>query len=234
MGFAGGSSRGRPKRPRAFHSVRMIRDLTLAASLTLFCSLTIAGAELIDRVLAVVEGHLVTLSDVRAALKFGLVPADVSDDPIQAALRRLIDRRLMLGEVERYAPPEPSQRAVEAGLAAVRARFPDAAAFEHALRQSPFSADGLRRYVRDSLRVETYLQQRFSSAAQPSDEEVAAYYNDHQASFTANGVLRPLSAIRDEVVVRIIEERQAQAIREWLEGLWRRGSIVVLPTTPRG
>jgi hypothetical protein len=36
------------------------------------------------------------------------------------------------------------------------------------------------------------------------------------------------------VVVRIIEERQAQAIREWVSGLWRRGSIVVLPSTPRG
>ena len=66
-------------------------------------------AEIIDRMLAVVDGQIVTLSDVRAALRFGLVPADVTTDPIAAALQRLIDRRLMLHEVERYAPPEPGR-----------------------------------------------------------------------------------------------------------------------------
>ena len=74
----------------------------------LLLATTLVTADVIDRVLAVVGGQIITLSDVNAALRFGLVPADVSTDPVDAALQRLIDRRLMLAEVERYAPPEPS------------------------------------------------------------------------------------------------------------------------------
>jgi hypothetical protein len=64
-------------------------------------------AEVIDRVLAVVDTQIITLSDVRAAVRFALVPQDVAVDPIAAVMQRLIDRRLMLAEVDRYAPPEP-------------------------------------------------------------------------------------------------------------------------------
>jgi hypothetical protein len=203
------------------------------AALCLCLSTPTAHAELIDRVLAVVDGQIVTLSDVRAALRFALVPADISDDPIQAGLRRLIERRLMLAEVERYAPPEPAASTVDARLAAVKARFKDPQAFEDALKQSPMSVDVLRRYLRDSLRIDTYLQQRFSSTAQPSEDEIVGYYKQHQSEFTVDGALRSVAAVREQVIARIGEERQAQAIREWLAGLWRRGSIVVLPSSPR-
>jgi hypothetical protein len=94
-----------------------------------------ARAEIIDRILAVVDTQIITLSDVRAALRFGLVPEDVSLDPTGAVLQRLIDRRLMLIEVDRYAPPEPADPAVNASLAAAERRFTDALAFEIALTQ---------------------------------------------------------------------------------------------------
>jgi len=96
-------------------------------------------AEIIDRVLAVVDTQIITLSDVRAALRFGLVPEDLTTDPTGAVLQRLIDRRLMLIEVDRYAPPEPSEAAVNASLAAVERRFKDALGLEIALNQSSLS-----------------------------------------------------------------------------------------------
>ena len=203
------------------------------AAICLSLATSIAHAELIDRVLAVVDGQIVTLSDVRAALRLGLVPPDVSDDPVQAGLRRLIDRRLMLVEVDRYAPDEPSPGAIEAGVASVRGRFKDAQAFEDALKQSPMTPDVLRRYIRDSLRIDAYLEQRFSSTAKPSDDEILEYYKQHPLDFTVNGALQPLPAVREQVIVRMAEDRRAQAIKDWLAGLWRRGSIVMLPSAAR-
>jgi hypothetical protein len=194
------------------------------------CPPGVAHAQTIDRVLAVVEGQIVTLSDVHAALKFGLVPADVATDPIQAALRRVIERRLMLAEVERYAPPEPSQASVDAGVAAIQSRFKDALAFEIALNQSSLPREQMRRYVRDSLRIDAYLQQRFSSAAEPNDEEIARHYQERASEFTVNGVLRPLEEVRERVRTSLVEERRAEAVNQWLQGLWRRGSIVIVPS----
>jgi hypothetical protein len=62
------------------------------------------GQEMLDRVLARVEGEPITLSDARAALALGIVENVEGVDPILSALRQLIERRLVLLEVARFAP----------------------------------------------------------------------------------------------------------------------------------
>ena len=185
-------------------------------------------AEVIDRVLAVVDTQIITLSDVRAALRFGLVPEDVTTDPIGAVLQRLIDRRLMLIEVDRYAPPEPSEAAVNASLAAVERRFKDALGLEIALNQSSLTREELRRQLRDTLRIESYLQQRFSTSVQVSDDEVARYYREHPEEFTREGQVRSFEEARETARARVIEHQRATFVTQWIEGLRKRGSVQLL------
>jgi hypothetical protein len=123
------------------------------------------GAETIDRVLAVVSGQLITLSDVTAAIDLGLQSPAGAADPVRAVLSRLIDRGLVLAEVERYAPPEPSAEAVDREVQQVRQRFASAAAFEAALTRSGIDEKHLRETLRQDLRMRAYLDQRFSTAA---------------------------------------------------------------------
>ena len=200
----------------------------LFALALIFCAVSGARAEIIDRILAVVDAQIITLSDVRAALKLGLVPEDVSVDPVGAALQRLIDRRLMLADVDRYAPPEPPDSAVDASLAAVQQRFGDALGLELALNQTALSREELRRYLRDTLRIESYLQQRLSTTIQPSDDDVVRYYREHSAEFTRDGQLRPFDDVRELARARLIEEQRRAFVRQWIEGLRRRGSVQVL------
>lgn len=130
-----------------------------------------AAAETIDRVLAVVAGQVVMLSDVTAARELALVPARGAADPVRAVLSALIDRELMLVEVNRYAPPEPSADAVDSELAAVRARFPTAGAFDAALARSGIDIAHLRQTLREDLRIRAYLNQRFGSDERQSAVE---------------------------------------------------------------
>ena len=185
-------------------------------------------AEVIDRVLAVVDTQIITLSDARAALRFALVPQDVAVDPIAAVMERLIDRRLMLAEVDRYAPPEPTPAAVDAAMAAIERRYKDALEMEIALNQSAMSREDLRRYVRDTLRLEAYFQQRFSTVVQPSEDDILRYYREHAAEFTVAGKLQPLDAVRDAVRTAVIREQREVFVRQWVQGLRRRGSVQVL------
>jgi len=187
-----------------------------------------ARAEIIDRILAVVDTQIITLSDVRAALRFGLVPEEVSLDPTAAVLQRLIDRRLMLIEVDRYAPPEPADPAVNASLAAVERRFKDALGLEIALTQSGLTREELRRELRDTLRIESYLQQRFSTAVQVSDDEAVRYYREHPEDFTRDGQLRSFDDVRELARTRVIESQRAAFVRQWVEGLRRRGAVQLL------
>ena len=123
-----------------------------------------ASGEIIDRVLAVVAGQLITLSDVTAARDLGLERADGAPDPIRAILSKLIDRELILAEVDRYAPPEPAAAAVSDAVEQVRARFPSPAAFDAALARSGIDEKHLRETLRQDLRIRAYLDQRFPAA----------------------------------------------------------------------
>ena len=80
-------------------------------------------AEILDRVLAVAAGEPITLSDVTAARDFGLVAVDASAaDPVAAVLSKLIERELILAEVDRFAPAEPSAEVIDQEIAGVRSR----------------------------------------------------------------------------------------------------------------
>jgi hypothetical protein len=142
--------------------------LRMGTGAALIVTLLAAGAvraETIERVLAVVAGQLITLSDVTAARDLGLQSADGTADPVRVILTRLIDRELMLAEVDRYGPPEPTAEAVDREVERVRARFPSLDAFNAALARSGIDEKHLRETVRQNLRMAAYLDQRFTSAA---------------------------------------------------------------------
>jgi len=199
------------------------------SALLLTVSFTGTGrAEIIDRILAVVDGAIIMQSDVTMAVRLGLVPGSAAADPIAAPLDALIERRLMLEEVDRYAPPDPPDGDVDRHFADIRTRA--GARFESILTESGISVDQLRRHVRDDLRMESYLQQRFGTM-QPSDDEITQYYRNHQAAFTRNGVLAPLEEIRDVARTELIAERRSATIRDWIAGLRKRANVNVLPRT---
>jgi|SRR4051812_16212072 hypothetical protein len=185
-----------------------------------------APAEIIDRILAVVDGAIIMQSDVAVAVRLSMVPAASGADPIPAALDALIERRLILEEVDRYAPPDPADADIDRRVSEIRTRA--GARFDTVLLESGLSVEQLRRQVRDDLRIESYLQQRFG-AMQPSDDEIAQYYREHQAAFTRDGTVTPLDAVRERVRAALIADRRSATIRDWITGLRRRANVNVLP-----
>jgi hypothetical protein len=125
-------------------------------------ALLLAQPELIERTLALVGGQPITLGDTRAATALGLIDANLS--PSSDVLTRLVDRELILREVQRYGPTAPAEAAVDARLEDIRKRFPDAAALNRVLDSTGFTDVRLRSWVRDDLRAQAYLAQRFASA----------------------------------------------------------------------
>lgn len=162
-------------------------------------------AEVLERVLAVVGTELITLTDVNAAREFGLVVVPpTAGDPVRAALTQLIDRELMLAEVERYAPPEPSAEAVDEGLRVVRSRFADDQRYQAALTRCGIDENHVRETLRQNLRITAYLNQRFVLAPQ------------------GDASARPPAADRPNTLVD-----------DWLAGLRRRATIIDLYLTTR-
>ena len=126
-------------------------------------SLATARAEIIDRALVVVAGVVITQSDATAASELGVVTSAGTGEPLAGVLAQLVERQLMLIEVDRSAPPEPSTEAVDRRLQAIRARFASTPAYEAVLRRSGIDEMRLRQTLRDQLRIDAYLDQRFSA-----------------------------------------------------------------------
>jgi hypothetical protein len=188
---------------------------------------TVAAGEVIDRVLAVAGGNLILLSDVSAAREFGIVTPVAEGDPVREVLSRLIERALVLAEVDRYSPAEPAAVAVDQSLEVVRARFIDAESFGAALARSGIHETHLREMLRSELRIRAYLDQRFTVPI-PTDDDLDAFYRNHSAQFTRGGQLMPFAEVRQEVLDASTSERRRTLVTDWIADLRRRADVLDL------
>ena len=209
--------------------MKKIRSLVGLVLMAAFASIGPVRAEIIDRMLAVVGGEIILLSDANAAVKFGLIDVRSIDDEngLRAALSALVDRQLQLFEVNRYLPPEPPATAVNARLEGTRALLGEDG-FRAALAATGMTESQVRSRIRDNLRIESYRAQRFGAALQPSEEDLLRYYRANEAMFTKNGVLQPFDDVRGVVREQLVRARSGALIAEWLDTLRRRTETQIL------
>ena len=179
-------------------------------------------AQVIDRVLASVDGRLVTLSDVRVTMATGLV----EEATVEQALDRWVDRLLVLQEVDRFAPPEPAASDVDSRVDAALARLGSADDVSRRLDDLGVSREWVRQWVRDDLRIAAYVEQRFSGALEPTGEELENYYRQNRKEFQRGGVEMPASDAQALARERVKASRRRVLMADWLDGLRRRATIV--------
>jgi hypothetical protein len=188
-----------------------------------FCILNYAVAQqLLDRLLARVGTTAITYTDVVAAVGLGLVEATSSDD--SAALSQVIDRQLMLTEVARFPPPEPSAAAVEQQLAMMKTHTGDK--LPALMRATGLDETRLRDLARDTLRIQTYVTQRFGTSRLVADDEVRRYYDEHQTQFTRNGKVISFEDAATEARRLAASARLRDAIMQWVHDLRMRAEVV--------
>jgi hypothetical protein len=122
----------------------------------------VTAAEPLDRILARVNGHVITLTDVRAASALHLIA--VPDDDLSLATYAVVDRRLVLIEALRGQPNEPQADLVDAEVVAMTARVGGQARLVSIMEETGITDDGLRQIARESLWTAAYRSQRFGDA----------------------------------------------------------------------
>ena len=81
--------------------------------------------------------------------------------------------------------------------------------------------------------VEAYVDQLFSAPAQPTDEEVARYYEQHRTEFVRDGRQLSLDDARDLARERATAARRQVLVAGWLSRLWDRTTVVNMFRPPR-
>jgi hypothetical protein len=212
--------------PRRGRYDRSVRGAFAAGILLLAMGARAEGRVLVDEVVAVVDTHSITLSElaaetrVRLALDHGPEAAALQPDRalLAAALRKTIEERVVLGEVERMKLFDVDHVEIEALLARLRSRFPSPAAYEAFTRSIDLDEDEIGAVLGRELRVARYLDNRLKLAAQIREGEIDE---------AAKG--RKLTAAEREALrEKLGQEKYQRLLQELLADLRRRATVRVL------
>ena len=227
----GTSHRTRHQAPSTKHPAPRTRPpsaLVLALSLVLPA---LAGAEVIDRVVATVGSRAITLSDVRAAVSLGFVSGADTTEPAWDTIDAVVDRQLVWLEVERFGPGAPQESAVDARVAGITDRLGENE-LQKVMARAGLDMPRLRALVREQLQIERYLADRFGAAAQPTEEEVRLYFRDHPSEFVKDGTVLPFEQAEPLARTRLSDLRRRDLVDTWIAGLRRRTPIVIRVAPP--
>ncbi len=187
-------------RQRTVTPARLRRRWPALAPVVLTLLAPVTGrAEVIERILAVVDGRPVTLSEVRLL-------ARVRGEDEKAALKALIDERLMFREASRLSQAAVTREDEERALADLRGKLGSA-------EQEP--EDELRRLARRELTILKYIEFRFRPQVRVDDETVMREYATRHGE-TAEAPLSPVAeALRSE----LFERELTAKIEAWIQVL---------------
>jgi hypothetical protein len=155
------------------------------------------GATTIERVVAVVDGRPLLLSDVNDLSRVRGLAAD-------AALEAAIDERLMYAEAARLAQTEVQGDEEQRALAELALRKP--------ILLEQVTEAGLRRILRRQITILKYVEFRFRPQLRVSDQEVRAAFEADPAAGESWEAEK--EKVRERLERRALDERIEAWVRE--------------------
>ena len=185
-----------------------------------------ADRQLLDEVVAVVEAHAITLSGLAAETRVKMVEAQgpaaadaVLDRRLLAAsLRRIVEERVVLGEIERLKLFDLERSEVENLLARLRARFPSVQKYEAFTRSIELTEDEIGAILARELRVARYLDNRLKLAAELRESEI-------DEALAGRKLAKPA---RELLAQRLQKDKYLRLLGELLQELRKRADVRVL------
>lgn len=183
-----------------------------------------ARAEIVDRIVAIIDREVVTLSEAEQAIAIARVRSGERPALVDV-VERLIEARLVEREVERFSDEPVPTELVDAAVEELRSRFEDDESFLSALGKSGLTQESLRSELRRQLSISRYLERRFRSLTFVSDEQVEAYYRDELPSLVGSDPLPPLPEVSDSIRSLLEERTFNHRVDEWIAQLKARSHI---------
>ncbi len=201
-----------------------MRSRVFSLALTALLTGASAGAETVDRIVAIIDREVVTLSEAEQASEIARARGGEKVLLVDV-VERLIESRLVEREVERFTGEPVPPPLVERAFEEVREGSPSAAEFRQMLARDGLSEEELRATLRRQVAVAQYLERRFRPMTFVTEEQIAAYYRDELAPSVEGRRLPELDDV-SESIRRILEERAFNArVEVWIAALKGRAKI---------
>jgi len=205
--------------PRAFF-FQLIKVIILL--FTVYCF-----SQTVDRIVAVVNEQVITLTDLRIAEAFGLYDEEFkekSEDLPLLILERLIDQKLVIDLAgEEVLVEKEELDSFQAGIIEklgndqVRRR----------LEEFGLDWEDLRGYILEKINYQKIISRKFGQRNIVSLKEIEDYYQQSYVPSQREKGLepQPMMELLDEIESRIIQEKIKTQINDWIKNLRKKADI---------
>ena len=217
--------------------------IALLATALLFAA-PAAGAEVIDRIIATVNGHIILQSDWDEALCYEALLtsrtlAQITEEDRRAVLDRLIDQELLREQMKSADFIHATDAEVSARVAEARKQYPQAVspeAWQSVLAQFHLREKDLFEHIRQQIDVMRLVDARLRPAVEIDSKSVEAYYRDQfvpKLKQTGASAV-PLAEVSARIRELLTEQKVSELLVSWLQTLRSEGQVHVPGITPAG
>jgi hypothetical protein len=200
----------------------MRRCTSLAMVLLLVAVAAWPGAwarEIVDRIVARIEGDIITLSEVRelgALQQLAGRAAAASEDEL---LGQLIEQWIVVNDAAAARFPQPAAAEVDREIAALQQHAGTREKFEARLAALGLPAKAVWRLVERELYVERYLDYKFRPTVEIEPEALERYYHETliPALQARKEPLPPLEKVSEQIHELLLQQEISRRSAEWLQ-----------------
>lgn len=176
------------------------------------------GPIAIDGIAARIEGDIITDSEVRELAAFQEL-VDGRAKSRDELIRGLADQWIVRQEASAVTYSQPSKEDVDNAYQQLVKQFPSAEEFNRRCAAFGLTETAVRRMVEEQLYLSRYLDHRFRPAAQVTQAQIEAYYeNEFTPQLKArNEAVPPVDDVEDTIREVLIQRAITEGAEKWLD-----------------
>src|SRR5258706_13619734 len=219
-----------------------MRRTILTIALVVLVAAVPSRAETIERVVAVVNGQTILLSEWDTAARLEALldhkPLEsITDDSRRATLERRIDQELLRTEMQNSSLSPSSPDAIAERIHEIRQQYPEAAreaGWATSLAQYAVTQQEVEAAVATELDGRRLIDFRLRSSAQPDSAPVARYYQSvyEPAMHAKRARPAPLADVTPQIREILTQQKLTEVAATWLQTLRAQANIQINITLP--
>jgi peptidyl-prolyl cis-trans isomerase SurA len=229
-----------PCAPALHLAAQAVAPATTSGSVPTTASDSAPGV-LLDRVVAVVNRHVILSSDIDDEIRLSVLDPNGAGQTLTRphALEQLISRALIEQQIrqEDAQAATPPQSEVDARLSEIRNELPACvrencatdAGWNAFLAAHDLSAARVEAYLRYRLEILGFIEERFRQGIRISQQEIAAYYkNTLVPQYAAGETVPPLDQVAPRIEEILLQQQVNALFDDWLDNLRKEGDVEIL------
>jgi hypothetical protein len=217
---------------------RCLAGMLLAVFLGAGC--TMAAAAVVDRTIAVVNGHLLTWSDLDLQMRFEALEnakalSELTAENRQSAFEHLVQARVLRDQMQGIVPATKEE--IDGRIAAIReewnamgSRASSEAGWNATLAQYGILPEELRALLAEQIEILRFTEFQVRPLVRVSRQEIEEYYHSVLVPKVEEhgAVAEPLEKVRRSIRRLLAEQKMNQEMNKWLKALRSQSTVRLL------